>query len=822
MKVLHLQLSSLRLLSTILLTTIYFSLSAQNAMQVTVVDQEMEPLVGVQIYNEDYTFTGVSDIDGIWLIPAEAKDDEKFTFKYVGYENVSFTKSEISGMYQYVKLSKGIHLDEVMIVGRTDQLATDMIHRVETISQADILKVQSSNSADALGQNADIFIQKSQTGGGSPVIRGFEANKVLLVLDGVRMNNAIYRSGHLQNAITVDNSMLQGIEVIYGPGSLMYGSDALGGVVHFRSKDPVRSFDKDGGIRFLANAGVSYASANNKKGVHLDFNLGGRKWGALTSVTYNDFGDLKSGSNRPDEYPEFGERQWYVETINGEDQQIVNEEPKLQIGTGYQQYDITQKLVYDVNDKLDLMANFQYSTSSDVPRYDALTELIDGGLPRYAEWNYGPQNRFLSTLQARWKSPNLFFDKAKAIVAYQNIGEDRISRRFQSIFRNHQEETVDVYTLTLDMNKYLDKYEMIELNYGIEYNHNDVNSVAFDEDISTGEIDKTVFTRYPSGASSTDALGAYVYSSYKNDIGTKLFGGLRYTSNGISVRYDRADAFTWPEEFYDGLSTTNQAVTWSIGARQDILKKWTIQALLGSAFRSPNVDDLAKIRINADEVSVPNLNVTPEKSINAELSISRNLGSANISATGFYTTLSDVIVREDFTMPDGTEFLEDEGELLKVVANVNAEKARIIGASFNADWKVTEHWKAKGSINLIQGRIQGNNEEYTERLAHIPPTYGKLQLQYINNNWDIEARYVFNAEKPLSEYGDSTDNPELATIDGTYAWSTVNLYGAIQVNEAISTRLGIENILDTHYRPFASGVSGAGRNLLLSINYTLK
>ena len=135
---------------------------------------------------------------------------------------------------------------------------------------------------------------------------------------------------------------------------------------------------------------------------------------------------------------------------------------------------------------------------------------------------------------------------------------------------------------------------------------------------------------------------------------------------------------------------------------------------------------------------------------------------------------------------------------------------------------MTEHWKAKGSINLIQGRIQGNNEEYTERLAHIPPTYGKLQLQYINNNWDIEARYVFNAEKPLSEYGDSTDNPELATIDGTYAWSTVNLYGAIQVSEAISTRLGIENILDTHYRPFASGVSGAGRNLLLSINYTLK
>jgi len=821
MKVPHLRLSSLRLLSTLLLSILYFSLSAQSDTQVTLVDMEMVPLVGVQIYSNDYTYTGVSDINGNWMIPANVGEDEKFTFKYVGYQSMSFTKSEISGMYQYVKMSQGLKLDEVMIVGRTDQLASEMIHRVETISQADILRVQSSNSADALGQNADIFIQKSQAGGGSPVIRGFEANKVLLVLDGVRMNNAIYRSGHIQNAITVDNSMLQGIEVIYGPGSLMYGSDALGGVVHFRSKDPVRSFDKEGSIRFLANAGISYASANSKKGIHLDFNLGGRKLGSLTSLTYNDFGDLKSGINRPNKYLGFGGRDWYVETLNGEDRQVINDDPDLQLGTRYQQYDFTQKLVYEVNDKLDLMANFQYSTSSDIPRYDALTELRDG-LPRYAEWNYGPQNRFLSTLQAKWKSPNPLFDKVKVIVAYQNIGEDRINRRFQSASRRHQEETVDVYTFTLDMNKYLDKYEMIELKYGLEYNHNDVNSVAFGEDINTGDKDTNVFTRYPSAVSSTDALGAYVYSSFKNDMGTKLFGGLRYTANGISVRYDRADTFTWPEEFYDGLTTENQAVTWSFGVRQDIFKKWTIQALLGSAFRSPNVDDLAKVRINSDEVSVPNLGVTPEKSINAEISISRKLGFANISVTGFYTALSDVIVRENFVLPDGTEFLEDEGEQLQVVANVNADKARIVGTSFNADWKLTKHWVAKGSINIIQGRIQSSNEEYTDPLAHIPPTYGKIQLQYLQDNWDIEARYIFNGEKPLDEYGGSTDNPELSTVDGTYTWSTFNLYGSAHITDQIDIRLGIENILNTHYRPFASGVSGPGRNLLVSINYTLK
>lgn len=794
---------------------------AQRELEVLVVDQEELPLVGVQIHNDDFTYSGVTDIDGYWQIPLQAHESELFTFKYVGYQTIRLSKDEISDGSSKVQMSKGLQLEEVMIIGRTEQLASEMIHRVETISQADIQRVQSSNSADALGQNADIFIQKSQAGGGSPVIRGFEANKVLLVLDGVRMNNAIYRSGHLQNAITVDNSMLQGIEVIYGPGSLMYGSDALGGVVHFRSKDPVRSFDKEGGLRLLANASTSYASANNRKGGHLDVNIGGRNWGSLTSVTYNDFGDLKSGSNRPDAYPNFGSREWYVQTVNGEDQQIINDDPQLQVGTGYQQYDLTQKIVLDVNENLDLMANFQYSTSSDVPRYDALLEERDG-LPRYAEWNYGPQNRFLSTLQARWKSPNAFFDKAKAIIAYQNIGEDRIDRRFQSTLRGHQEETVDVYTITLDMNKYLDRYEMIELNYGIEYNHNDVNSIAYSEDIITGEKDTNVFTRYPSGASSTNSLGAYVYSSYKNDIGTRLFGGLRYTSNSISVRYDRTDTFIWPEEFYAGLSTDNQAVTWSLGVRQDILKKWTIQALVGTAFRSPNVDDLAKVRINADEVSVPNLSITPENSMNAELSISRKIGMAKISATGFFTALSDVLVREDYTLPDGTEFLEDEGELLKVVANVNTDKASIAGASVSVDWQFSKHWKAKGSINFIKGRIKAIDEQYSEPLAHIPPTYGKIQLEYAKERWDIEARYMFNGEKPLSEYGGSTDNPELATIDGTYGWSTLNLFGSAHLTDQISTRIGVENIFDTHYRPFASGVSGAGRNILISVNYTLK
>ncbi|NJN34367.1 MAG: TonB-dependent receptor plug domain-containing protein [Saprospiraceae bacterium] len=75
-------------------------------------------------------------------------------------------------------------------------------------------------------------------------MRGFEASRVLLVVDGVRMNNLIYRSGHLQNAITVDQNMLDRVEVLFGTASTVYGSDALGGVVHFFTKKPLLNAQK--------------------------------------------------------------------------------------------------------------------------------------------------------------------------------------------------------------------------------------------------------------------------------------------------------------------------------------------------------------------------------------------------------------------------------------------------------------------------------------------------------------------------------------------------------------------------------------------------
>ena len=105
----------------------------------------------------------------------------------------------------------------------------------------DIQDVQFQNpqtTADLLSNSGEVFIQKSQQGGGSPMIRGFATNRVLIAVDEVRMNNAIFRSGNLQNVISIDPFAVENTEVLFGPGSVIYGSDAIGGVMSFTTLAP--------------------------------------------------------------------------------------------------------------------------------------------------------------------------------------------------------------------------------------------------------------------------------------------------------------------------------------------------------------------------------------------------------------------------------------------------------------------------------------------------------------------------------------------------------------------------------------------------------
>ncbi|GAL70220.1 TonB-dependent receptor plug domain-containing protein [Jejuia pallidilutea] len=258
------------------------------------------------------------------------------------------------------------------------------------------------------------------------MIRGFSTNRLLITVDGVRMNNAIFRGGNVHNVIAVDPFSIQSTEVTLGSGSVIYGSDAIGGVMSFYTKNPELSYTDT--LLVKANTIVRYASASDEKTGHLNLNLGYKKWGFLTSASYNNFNDLEMGMHGPNDYlrPEF------VITNNGNDAIVSNPNSRVQKFSGYNQLNLTQKVRFEPYKNLSFDLGLHYSKSSNIPRYDRLIRYRGDDL-RSAEWYYGPQKWFMSNLQVtRLSSRSNLYDKVKATLAYQNFQESRIDRDYQS------------------------------------------------------------------------------------------------------------------------------------------------------------------------------------------------------------------------------------------------------------------------------------------------------------------------------------------------------------------------------------------------------
>ena len=185
----------------------------------------------------------------------------------------------------------------VFSASRFKEPRQDVPEQIDVLARKEIAFDAPQSTGDLLQNSGTVFVQKSQMGGGSPVIRGFEASRVLLVVDGVRMNNAIYRAGHLQDIMTMDPNALERIEVISGPASVVYGSDALGGVVHLMTRSTPFS-DSAGTRLFHGGAYARYSTANDERTAHADISLGGHKLSSFTSITASDFGDLRQGQQR--------------------------------------------------------------------------------------------------------------------------------------------------------------------------------------------------------------------------------------------------------------------------------------------------------------------------------------------------------------------------------------------------------------------------------------------------------------------------------------------------------------------------------------------
>ncbi len=792
---------------------------------VTVTDQQKEPLIGVNVYTENQSFVGVTDLDGKVALNSLSYS-EIVNFSYIGFAPLQIPFYEIRKIGGIVRLKQQLDiLPEIVVVGRRDEKPEDIPYEIGMISKEKLERYNSQTTADALMQNENVFVQKSQAGGGSINIRGFEANKVLLVVDGVRMNNIVYRNGHLQDAIKVDNNALEQIEVIYGPGSLNYGSDALGGVVHFRTKDP-KLLDDDNdskGYRSNSNVLTRFSSANREFTVHGDVNYGTEKWATFTSLSFADYDDLRAGDKRPAAYPDFGKRTEFVDGLINEI--FINPDPNIQVPTGFTQFDFLQKFKYKKNKNEYFHVNFQYSTSSNIPRYDFLTETKNDEF-NFGDWYYGPQQRVFLSLKYQSFKKNRFYNKVTVIGATQRLDEDRNSRKLNSPFLVFNKEDIYATSLTADFQKNFG--DQMALTYGLDGNYNYLYSTAGQINLYTGQRSGGAAIRYPSAGSDMTLAAGYSNLTYQtNDSLFTVFGGLRYTYARLNALYEQREdeAFGLPPFFYtEGFLAVNTRLTWSAGGVFNSKNGWQVKTSASSAFHAPNIDDFAKFRAKNGFISVPNDKLKPERTVNAELTIGKTFGDiksqdgngASISLTGYYTKLMDAYRREPFTFQGSDVILDSStGDTYSVQANVNREEGIIKGGTGNFLLKVGK-FDAYAGAGYSIGRVIENGEDIGP-LDHIPPLFTRGGLNYKTEKVKLAYALRYNAWKRIEDYPENQDNIEHATIDGTYPWMTHNVYATYYINHKFSFDASVENILDVHYRPFSSGVSAAGRNFILAL-----
>jgi hemoglobin/transferrin/lactoferrin receptor protein len=796
----------------LLLLIILIGLStALQAQTLTVTDNSTGlPIEFATIYDEDNDISAITNILGQAEV-SKFSESKKISIRYIGYRQKNYSFKELEELKFMVVLSPSdIALNEVVVsASHWKQETREVPLKVTSINPENIQLQNPQTAADLLTVSGEVFVQKSQLGGGSPMIRGFATNRVLIAVDGVRMNTAIFRSGNVHNVISLDPFSIQNTEIIFGPGSVIYGSDAIGGVMSFYTAKPI--FSTNDNLYARGNSTARASSANNERTVHVDVNLGRKKFASLSSISYSDFDDLRIGSNGPNEYL----RTFEVTQYQNEDSVVSNSNPEVLTPTRFNQLNLMQKLRYVPNENWDINFGFHYSESSDLDRFDRLTLTDDNGDPRYADWYYGPQIWQMNNLNILKKSNGKIFDQASLTLSQQYFRESRHTRRFQSNQKVSREENVDVFTLNLDLEKNINASN--RLFYGGEVVLNDISSFGFNENIETNSTSPTS-TRYPDG-SDWNSFSGYISHRLKVSEKINIQSGLRYSHFFLDATFDQT---YYPVSFND-ISINEGAFTGSLGMVYTFDKNLQVNANLSTGYRAPNIDDAAKVfDSEPGSVVVPNSNLKPEYAYNADLGFTKVFSDiVKINLTGYYTILKDALIRRDF-MINGQDSIQYDGKLSRVQAIQNTAQARVYGIQAGLKLELPSGLRLSSQINIQEGEEEQEDGTFAA-LRHAAPTFGETHVSYIYDKLEIDVYAEYNGELSNSELAPSEKSKEYLYAkdenDNPYSprWYTLNLNSAYQVNSTVKVSAGIDNITDQRYRPYSSGIAAPGRNFFVAV-----
>ena len=672
------------------------------------------PVADANIIVKNSTMGVVTDRNGSFLLEPNEGGSSVVQVSCIGYETLEVDlktfqndkKPEIQLRPISVQLNKSI----VVTASKKELVSFETPDAVSVLTTQELKTGAPRSIAEALIGTTGVWMQKTNHGGGSPIVRGLTGNQTLLLIDGIRLNNATFRYGPNQYFNTLDVFSVDRVEVVRGKGSVLYGSDALGGVINVITGSPEYLSGK---ARFGGRGKLKYMSRDMEKSGSGELSFRSENFAILGNVNYKDFGDIYAGGSLGYERP------------SGYDETGVNLKAKLRMSENWQ-----------------VIAAYQYLIQNDVGRYDQVAQR------GYQTYSYDPQIHRLAYAKGEHFSKNPLFRKINVTVSTQLSDEVRKIQKENSTTFTRENDVVKTFGVTLE------NYSEINKNWeavtGIEYYSDQVGSGKTETNTATGEMTEKRGL-YPDN-SEMGSLAAFSQHTLKLEKLRVHFGGRFNTFRIHSVDDDFGKVTLNPSSLVG-----NFALQYFTSPRQQFIFS------AHTAFRAPNINDISTFGLFDYGIEIPSTDLAPEKSFTVEGGYKRSVDRFSLAVTVFNTRLNDQIDRVESTY-NGSEYIDGD----RVYKKANIARSNISGVEFESGFKLDPRLSFISNLTWTYGK----NLENDEPMRRIPPLNGKLALQYSKSKIFGEAEFLFASKQDRLSGGDIDDHriPE----GGTPGWNILN------------------------------------------------
>jgi len=730
-----------------------------------------KPLEGVSITIDNTTLGSTSTATGEFTVSELTPGEYGVSISRIGYvicrRKVDLETGDIKHL-QIMLEPTTLELERINVTaGRFAAEVFSSPSPVSITTSREFTERTFSTTAEVLREEPGILVQKTTYGHGAPIVRGLIGKYVLLLYDGIRLNRPTFRFGANQYMNTIDLESLNRIEVVRGPSSVMYGSDAIGGAVNLIPEQSRLGGD----VPVLRPSAVTrYSSADRGSASNVNILGDYHDLSAHVGVSYKTIDDVRAGGD------------------------IGRQSP-----TGWEEYNFNSRLQYWLDDDNSVSIDYLMVRQDEVPRYD---KYVSGD---FAQYIYDPQDRDLAALTFNSRNLGNVVQSVKGNLSYCREKEGTTK----------QKTGKDVINIGLDKITTWGGYLQAALmphpdhlvHLGGDYYFDNVRSDLYA--IETGDITVERPT-YPDD-SKYHSLGIFVQDEWSLSAGLTMTAGVRYSM--IRLQSPLEEPYGEYDETYDDITGT-LALTCTVLTQVNLIGRWS------QGFRAPNLNDGTVVKYSSSGVDVPTVGLKPEHSNNFEIGAKYSSAHADGSLFAFYNVLKDFIDRVPGTY-NGLTFFDEDGDGVQdedeydVYQRKNVTDAHIYGIELATSVRFNRTWEAR--LNCFWTR--GENETDAEPLSRIPPLMGlgSVRMHLRDDFWFEGFVRAAAAQRRLSQrdIDDSRIEP-----GGTDGWTTFNLRARYSYDKLYVT-LGVENITDKAYKEHGSGVYSPGRNLLVTLGYGL-